>query len=108
MPTRDTENAAGLTLYASESIEIGINTRARVNTGLSIQLPSGTLGRTSTRSSDALRGIDVVGTIVSQDNSDSIRVILVNTSDRVHKVHQGDAIALLTIERIATVHLQSG
>ena len=107
MPTRDTENAAGLTLYASESIEIGINTRARVNTGLSIQLPSGTLGRTSTRSSDALKGIDVVGTIVSQDNSDSIRVILVNTSDRVHKVHQSDAIALLTIERIATV-LQSG
>ena len=108
MPTRDTEHAAGLTLYASESIEIGINTRARVNTGLSIQLPSGTLGRTSTRSSDALRGIDVVGTIVSQDNSDSIRVILVNTSNRVHKVNQGDAIALLTIERIATVHLQSG
>ena len=108
MPTRDTENAAGLTLYASEDVEIGINTRARVNTGLSIQLPSGTLGRTSTRGSDVLRGIDVIGTIVSQDNSDSIQVILVNTSNRVHKVNQGDAIALLTIESIATVHLQSG
>lgn len=99
-------DAAGLDLYASQDIEIKAHTRAAVPTGISIKLPFTTLGRISSRSSLALKGIDVTAGVIDANYRGEIRVILVNNSDLAFKVNKGDRIAQLIVERIAMTDIE--
>lgn len=105
-PTRGSEQAAGLDLYAAQSVEIPAHSRVAVSAGIKIKTPHNTYGRIAPRSSLALKGISVDAGVIDRDYRGEIQVLLVNTCDFTFKVTSGDRIAQLIIERIATVDVE--
>ena len=100
MPVRATDGAAGLDLYASESLGIPPGGRRLVSTGLRIEIPAGYVGLICPRSGLALRqGMTVLNApgVVDSDYRGEVGVILVNLSEDMRYVHHGDRIAQLVI-----------
>ena len=64
LPKRSSDEAAGLDLYASKDQTIQPGTRALVDTGIRIKLPSGTYGRIAPRSGMSVKGIDVSAGVI--------------------------------------------
>lgn len=81
LPTRATSQSAGLDLYSTETVVLGPGERARVSTGIAIEIPRGFEGQIRPRLGLAIRhGITVLnapGTIDS-DYRGEIGVLLIN------------------------------
>lgn len=101
VPLRSNE-AAGFDLFSSESLVLFPNTRRAIETGLKIKIPIGTYARIASRSSMALKGIDVVGGVVDADYRGEVKIILHNFSNEDLVIAQGHKIAQLILERIKT------
>ena len=106
LPTRGSDQAAGLDLYACEDFTLRPHTRLLVSTGIKVKLPTGTYGRIAPRSGLSLKGIDVAAGVIDRDYTGEIRVLLVNNSDFDCVGKIGDRIAQLMIERIAAVDIE--
>lgn len=94
---------AGADLRANEDKIIPANSRGIVDTGVHIQPPEGWYTRVVPRSGLALKkGITVLNTpgTVDEQYRDSIKVILMNTSDNDFVVSKGDRIAQLILEKL--------
>jgi dUTP pyrophosphatase len=64
-PTRGSNNAAGLDLWASRDVMVPAHRQVRVHTDIEVALPPGTYGRIAPRSSLAFHhSIDVGGEIL--------------------------------------------
>ncbi len=61
LPTRGSEEAAGLDLYASQSVTIPPHSKALIPTDISIDIPSGHYGRVAPRSGLAIKNHINVG-----------------------------------------------
>lgn len=104
LPTRGSEQAAGLDLYSTESILVGSLQREIISTGISIKVPKGFYGRIAPRSGLAAKyGIDVMAGVVDSDYRGEIKVILFNSSLEAFKIQRGDRIAQLILEQILIV-----
>lgn len=104
LPQYETEGAAGLDLKAniSESIFLKPLERAIVKTGLFIALPQGYEAQVRPRSGlAAKKGITVLNApgTVDADYRGEIGVILVNLSNEVFEVTDGERIAQLVIAK---------
>ena len=75
-------------------------------TGIKIKLPVGTYGRIAPRSGLSLKGIDVAAGVVDRDFRGEVKVVLVNNGTTPFTVTQGDRIAQLVLERIATADVE--
>lgn len=106
IPTRGSEESAGLDLTANETTTIPANQRKLISTGVKIKLPIGTYGRIAPRSGLATKGISVDAGVIDRDYTGEIRVLLVNKSDINFVVNTGDRIAQLIVERIAQVDIE--
>ena len=106
LPTRGSDQAAGLDLYACEDFTLRPHTRLLVSTGIKVKLPTGTYGRIAPRSGLSLKGIDVAAGVIDRDYTGEIRALLVNNSDFDCVGKIGDRIAQLLIERIAAVDIE--
>ena len=106
LPTRGSDEAAGLELYANQNLTIPPHSRALVPTGIKIKLPMGTYGRIAPCSGLSLKGIDVAAGVVDRDFSGEINVVLVNNSATTFTVNTNEPIAQLVIERIAMVDVE--
>ena len=101
-PTYKTEGSAGMDLRAKVEKRINLKPgeRIAVETGLYLELPKNTEAQIRPRSGLALKsGITVLnspGTIDS-DYRGEIKVILINLSDRVFEINNGDRIAQLVL-----------
>ena len=103
LPTRGSEGAAGLDLYAIERVTIQPGARAAVRTGLAAAVPEGFYGRVAPRSGLAVRhGIDVLAGVIDSDYRGEILCALVNHGDAPFEVEPGTRVAQLIIEAIAT------
>jgi dUTP pyrophosphatase len=104
LPTRGTEYAAGLDLYAAEEIFVPGQSRQIVTTGLLIELPFGHEGQVRSRSGLAAKnGIHVLnapGTI-DEDYRGELKVVLMNTSVNDFHVRIGDRIAQLVVAPVS-------
>lgn len=106
LPTRGSEQAAGLDLYADMPIygyvEIKPHSTVKIGTGLSIELPEGTFGAIYARSGLAtrsgLRPANCVGVCDSDYRGEYI-VALHNDTDEVQTVKHGDRIAQLIVQQ---------
>lgn len=99
---------AGVDLMARESVELAPGGgRALVPTGVAVALPQGYAGFVQPRSGLALRhGVTCLNTpgLIDCGYRDELKVILVNTDPRQpYKVHRGDRIAQLVIQRVESV-----
>ncbi|CAB4877158.1 unannotated protein [freshwater metagenome] len=105
LPVRAHPGDAGLDLCAIESLVLGPGERARVRTGLAIELPAGHAGFVVPRSGLADRhGIAVVNApgIIDEGYRGELQVLLLNT-DRLSsfELAEGDRIAQLLIVPVA-------
>ncbi len=102
MPTRGTEQAAGLDLYAAESKMLIPGDRAIVGTGVSIAIPKGFVGLIWPRSGLAVRhGIDVLAGVIDADYRGELCVVLINHGKVDCHIDVGDRIAQLVIQPVA-------
>lgn len=100
VPVYTTDEAAGADLCALEGVVVAAGNRALIQTGVAIELPSGTEAQVRPRSGLALKhGITVLNTpgTIDADYRGSIGVILFNTSGEDFVVNAGDRIAQLVV-----------
>jgi dUTP pyrophosphatase len=112
LPEYESEGAAGMDLRAflAENISIPPLGRAKITTGLKIEIPEGFEGQVRPRSGLALKfGVTVLnspGTIDS-DYRGSLDVILVNLGTETFIVKDGDRIAQLVIAPVSRAALDT-
>ncbi len=103
LPTRGSLYAAGLDLYAIESLTIPAYARRGVRTGLAVSIPQGFYGRVAPRSGLAIRhGLDVLAGVIDSDYRGEIICALINHGDEPLEIEAGSRIAQLIIEAIMT------
>ena len=107
IPTRGSEHAAGLDLYADHGDTINPSERALIGTGIAIALWPGTVGLIWPRSGLAVkRGIDVLAGVVDADYRGEVRVALINHGAEPVDIEPGDRIAQLLIQPLAMVDVE--
>lgn len=100
IPTKGSNAAAGVDLYAPRALVIHPGSNGVINTGLAIEIPNGYFGAIFARSGMAtrkgLRPANCVG-VIDSDYRGEIIVVLHNDTDIIRPVQEGDRIAQLVI-----------
>lgn len=97
MPTRAHDTDAGFDLYARERKPIRAGNSAVFDTGVHIELPSGTVGFLKSKSDlNVNHGLTSEG-VIDAGYTGSIRVKLFNHSNKDYIVEKGDKISQLVI-----------
>jgi len=105
VPLRANPEDAGADLFSVEDCSIGPGERKIIPTGISVKLPEvvgsgGYYGRIAPRSGLAAKnGIDVLAGVIDSTYTGEIKVVLLNTGDKVFEIKSGDRIAQLIIEK---------
>ncbi|MDQ1558966.1 MAG: dUTP pyrophosphatase [Pyrinomonadaceae bacterium] len=104
LPTRGSEHAAGLDLYALEDVTLEAGGgRAMVRTGLSVAIPRGFYGRVAPRSGLAVKhGLDVLAGVIDSDYRGELLCALVNHGRESLTLEAGQRVAQLIVEAIIT------
>lgn len=104
LPSYETPLSAGMDLRANidQEIELQPLQRTVVPTGLFLSIPPGFEAQVRPRSGLAARdGISVLNSpgTIDADYRGEVKVILINLSDQVFRIHDGDRIAQMIISR---------
>ena len=103
IPTRATEESAGLDLYSPADYIIPPHGQLLVPTQIKLRVPLGYYGRLASKSSLAiLHQLHVGAGVIDPDYTGEIMVLLINTASRVHNLTKGAPIAQLVLEKIST------
>lgn len=101
LPTRGSEQAAGLDLYSIEPVTIDSGKCVAIRTGISAAVRVGFYGRVAPRSGLAVEyGIGVLAGVVDSDYRGEIICVLINHGDITVQLDRGTRIAQLIIEVI--------
>lgn len=102
MPTRAHDTDAGLDLYATETQIVPAKESAIFDTGVHIELPTGTVGMLKSKSGlNVKHGLTSEG-VIDVGYTGSIKVKLYNHSGHDYRVNEGDKISQLVIMPILT------
>lgn len=96
MPSRGTEEAAGMDLFLNDLVVLEPGVPYLIPTGVSASIPAGYFGMVRGRSSALKKGISIQGTIDS-DYRGEIFVIATNISNSAIVVEAGKAIAQMIL-----------
>jgi len=96
-PSRATAGSVGFDLCSIEDGTIPPKSRKLVSTGLKVQFPLNKYGKIESRSSLALKGIDVGAGLIDNDYTGVIKVLLINNMDTKFSYGSTDKIAQLVI-----------
>ncbi len=98
MPTRGSEQAAGLDLYADDYAQISTGMTTAINTGIAAKIPEGFVGLVKPRSGLAFnRGVDSMAGVIDSDYRGEIKVLLTSHESLAVCIEKGDRIAQLLI-----------
>ena len=101
IPTKRSRRAAGHDLYAQETRIRPAKRQGLISTRIALGLPCGTYWRIVPRSCLAVEHSLTVNTgVIDADYTREIKVVLVNLGTENYKVHEGDKVAELIVERI--------
>jgi dUTP pyrophosphatase len=104
---RGSVQAAGWDLYSIEAAEILPGQHKLIDTGISMEFPSGVYGRVAPQSGLALKhGISIGAGVIDPDYSGNIQVLIMNQGERPVNLAKGDRIAQLIPERYFTGSLR--
>lgn len=97
---------AGLDLSTTESIEIPAGSRAKIGTGLSLEIPKGYVGLIWDRSGlSANKGLKVLGGVVDSNYRGEVFVTLANVSREPVEILEGEKIAQMLIQKVEKVEI---
>lgn len=101
LPERGSQEAAGLDLFAAESVLIPPRGQATIQTGIAIALEPGTVGLIWPRSKLAVRkGLDIMAGVVDSDYRGEVMIALRNHSDKPVEIMAGDKAAQMLIQEV--------
>lgn len=108
LPTYATEGSSGMDVRAfiNETITLQPLERALIPTGLFIELPQGFEAQIRPRSGLAIKqGITCLNTpgTVDADYRGEIKIILINLSNEIQSVNNGDRIAQMVIQKVEKI-----
>lgn len=106
LPTRAHPHDAGLDLYADENIEIPEFNRAKVRTGIAVDVPVGAVGLIWPRSGLATHGKSKDAGVVDAGYIGEVSVVMTNNTPHRYAVKVGDKIAQLLIQPVLLVDVQ--
>ena len=99
VPSRGSEESAGLDFHTIESVTIPPGQRALLKTGLAMSMPAGYVGLIWPRSKLAAKmGIDVLAGVVDSDYRGEIMISLLNTGLDPVEIKAGDKVAQMIIQ----------
>ena len=100
-PTKGSDLAAGIDLYAADDYVVVAENKCVVYTDLCIQVPIGTYGRIAPRSGLAVRSFINIGAgVIDADYRGNVGVVMFNHGKTDFKVKKGVRVAQLICERI--------
>eukprot|EP00164_Ancoracysta_twista_P008970 GFYU01013130.1.p1 GENE.GFYU01013130.1~~GFYU01013130.1.p1 ORF type:complete len:216 (+),score=51.66 GFYU01013130.1:74-649(+) len=103
IPSRGSNDAAGYDLSSAHDLLIPAHGKAIAKTDLAISLPEGCYGRVAPRSGLSWKNhIDLGAGVIDRDYRGNVGVVMFNHSDVDYRVHRGDRVAQLLVERILT------
>ncbi len=110
LPAYATSGASGMDIRAfiPESIQLAPLERTLVATGLFLEIPEGYEAQIRPRSGLAIKqGITCLNTpgTIDADYRGEIKVILINLSNEVQQINDGDRIAQMVFQKVAQVEL---
>ena len=103
-PMAATDGAAGFDLRATEGVVLFPGMWAAIGTGIAASIPECHAGLVCPRSGLAAKhGITVLNSpgVIDPDYRGEIKVLLINLSDELYEVHEGDRIAQLLVVPVA-------
>lgn len=102
-PKRATPGSAGYDLCTLMDVEIPTGARGTVHTGVCLRIPDGYYGRVAARSGLAFKcGLTVGAGVVDSDYRGPITLMMFNQGETPIKLSQGERVAQIVIEKIAT------
>ncbi|MFN5136267.1 MAG: dUTP diphosphatase [Chitinophagaceae bacterium] len=109
LPHYATAGSSGMDVRAflNEKIELQPLERTLIPTGLFIELPQGYEAQIRPRSGLAIKqGITCLNTpgTIDADYRGEIKIILINLSNEIHSVNNGDRIAQMVIQKVEQVN----
>jgi len=105
-PFKETNENAGFDLFSLKDYIIPKGETIRISTGIAIVLPIGTYGRVASRSSLALKSINVTAGVIDPGYTGVIEIIIHNSSNNNYEVKRHDKIAQLICEKIEFPELE--
>ena len=100
LPSRGSDESAGLDLHTIESVIIPPKHRALLSTGIAMSMPVGYVGLIWPRSKLAAKmGIDVLAGVVDSDYRGEIMISLLNTGFNSVEIKSGDKVAQMIIQK---------
>ena len=99
IPTRASEEPAGLDLYSNINIDIEVGSIKKINTGICISLPENSYGFIINKSSLASKGLLTLGKVINKDYTGEIIVIMTSLIEPI-KIKKGQKIVQLTVSNI--------
>lgn len=108
LPAYATEGSSGMDVRAfiNETVTLQPLERALIPTGLFIEIPQGFEAQIRPRSGLAIKqGITCLNTpgTVDADYRGEIKIILINLSNEIQSVHNGDRIAQMVIQKVEKI-----
>ncbi|MMZ47343.1 Deoxyuridine 5'-triphosphate nucleotidohydrolase [compost metagenome] len=110
LPTRGTDQSAGLDLYATEDFTVPATQtigmaaqigRYIVDTKIAVAIPKGMVGTVKPRSGlGIVRGVDAFEGTIDSDYRGPIKVLLYNTNPFPVDIKKGDRIAQLVVTKV--------
>ena len=99
IPTRASEEPAGLDLYSIIDVDIKVGSIKKLNTGICISLPENSYGFIINKSSLASKGLLTLGKVINKDYTGEIIVIMTSLIEPI-KIKKGQKIAQLIVSNI--------
>ena len=102
LPTRATPGSIGFDVTAAHSTTVKPNETTTIGTGLAIAVPTGLYLRLATKSSHAIKNINVGGGVIDNDYRGEVQVIIQNNSNENFNIQEGNKIAQMIFEQAQT------
>lgn len=101
IPTRATQQSAGLDLFSPVDCILHPFQRVLISINLVFVIPLGYYGKVKGRSGLALRnGISVFNGTIDPDYMGNIGILLFNNSENIYHIHRGERIAQFILARL--------
>jgi len=91
---------AGMDLFSVEDLILKPNYRAKVKTGISIELPKGYVSLIWDKSGIASKGIKTMGGVIDCGYRGEYIIVLVNLSSENYEIKKGQKIAQVLIQKV--------
>ena len=97
---------AGMDLYSVEDLVLKPKYRAKIKTGISIELPKGYVSLIWDKSGMGSKGIKVLGGVLDSGYRGEYIIMLVNLSSESLEIKKGQKIAQLLIQKVETPKIE--